>query len=212
MAAGFCSPTRRTAFAYRSAAASEGDMTRRNSHAFISATALGIMGSAALAAAPPNGGEQGHTLLAFHSMYGVDGPFVGNTFPLRGIPGDELPWTVASAVGRLDTDGHLTIQVRGLVFTDDEEVPPELRGINDEPTFRAAVSCITEKGERVVRRNVVTEPFPATRNRKLQDSRHRRAAQPLRGANRSHSRRLRGYVVRRRRIRGRGGGGMIPRA
>ena len=137
-------------------------MTRRNSHAFISATALGIMGSAALAAAPPNGGEQGDTLLAFHSMYGVDGPFVGNTFPLRGIPGDELPWTVASAVGRLDTDGHLTIQVRGLVFTDDEEVPPELRGINDEPTFRAAVSCITEKGERVVRRNVVTEPFPAT--------------------------------------------------
>jgi len=137
-------------------------MTRRNSPAFIFATALGIMGSATLAAAPPNGGEQGNTLLAFHSMYGVDGPFVGNTFPLRGIPGDELPWTIASAVGRLDTDGHLTIQVRGLVFTDDEEVPPELRGINDEPTFRAAVSCTTEQGARVVRRNVVTEPFPAT--------------------------------------------------
>jgi len=137
-------------------------MTRRNSLAFISATALGIMGSAALAAAPPNGGEQGNTLLAFHSMYGVDGPFVGNAFPLRGIPGDELPWTVASAVGRLDTDGHLTIVVRGLVFTDDEEVPPELRGINDEPTFRAAVSCTTEKGDQVVRRKVITEPFPAT--------------------------------------------------
>jgi len=140
-------------------------MSTRISHVFIAATALGIFGSAALAAEPPtlnHDGEQGHTLLAFHSMYGVDGPFVGNAFPLRGIPGDELPWTVASAVGRLDTDGHLTIVVRGLVFTDDEEVPPELRGINDEPTFRAAVSCTTEKGDQVVRRNVVTQPFPAT--------------------------------------------------
>jgi hypothetical protein len=141
-------------------------MTRRNSHVFIAATALGIIGSAALAATPSmlnSDGEQGLTLLAFHSMYGVDGPFVGNTYPLRGFPGDELPWTIASGVGRLDTDGHLTVQVRGLVFTDDEEVPPELRGINDEPTFRAAVSCATEEGETVVRRNVVTEPFPATR-------------------------------------------------
>jgi hypothetical protein len=140
-------------------------MTRRNSHAFIAATALGIIGSAALAAEPStlnHDGEQGHTLLAFHSMYGVDGPFVGDTFPLRGFPGDELPWTIASAVGRLDTDGHLSIQVRGLVFTDDEEVPPELRGINDEPTFRAAVSCTSEKGDQVVRRKVITEPFPAT--------------------------------------------------
>src|SRR5262245_4170387 len=139
-------------------------MTRRYSHALIAMTAFGVFGAAAWAAPPTlkDHGEQGRTLLAFHSMYGVDGPFVGNTFPLRGIPGDELPWTVAAAVGRLDTDGHLTIQVRGLVFTDDDEVPPNLRGTNDEPTFRAAVSCITERGERVVRRNVVTEPFPAT--------------------------------------------------
>ena len=141
-------------------------MTRQNSHVFITATALGIIGSAALAADPPslnNESEQGKTLLAFHSMYGVDGPFVGTTFPLRGFPGDDLPWIVASARGRLDTDGHLTVHVHGLVFTDDEEVPPELRGINDEPTFRAAVSCMTEKEESVVRRRVVTEPFPATR-------------------------------------------------
>ena len=141
-------------------------MTRRNSHVFIAATALGIIGSAALAAAPPtlnNEGEHGRTLIAFHSMYGVDGPFVGNAFPLRGFPGDDLPWIIESAVGRLDTDGHLTVQVHGLVFADDDEVPPELRGINDEPTFRAAVSCITETEDSVVRRRVVTEPFPATR-------------------------------------------------
>jgi hypothetical protein len=150
-------------------------MTRRNSHVFIAATALGIISSAALAAAPPtlnHDAEQAHTLLAFHSMYGVDGPFVGNAFPLRGFPGDELPWTVASAVGRLDTDGHLTVQVRGLVFADDEEVPPELRGINDEPTFRAAVSCTTEKGDQIVRRKVITQPFPATQtgNSRIRDT------------------------------------------
>jgi len=104
----------------------------------------------------------GRTLLAFDAMYGVDGPFVGEANPIRGIPGDELPWTIASAKGRLDTDGHLTVTVRGLVFTDDEEVPPELRGINDEESFRAVVSCLTEEGDSVVERNVFTGPFPAT--------------------------------------------------
>jgi hypothetical protein len=41
-------------------------------------------------------------------------------------------------------------------------VPPELRGINDEESFRAVVSCLTEEGETVVERNVFTAPFPAT--------------------------------------------------
>jgi hypothetical protein len=107
-------------------------------------------------------GEHARTLLEFDSMYGVDGPFVGEANPIRGIPGDELPWTVESAKGRLDTDGHLTVTIRGLVFTDDPEVPPELQGINDEDTFRAVVSCLTEDGDAVVERNVFTAPFPAT--------------------------------------------------
>jgi hypothetical protein len=141
-------------------------MKTLNSFVFIAASALGSFGSAAWAATPPSpdvDGEHAHTLLAFHSMYGVDGPFVGNTFLLRGFPGDELPWTVASASGRLDTEGHLTVYIRGLVFTDDKEVPPQLRGINDETAFRAVVSCVSERGDRVDRKNVITEPFPATR-------------------------------------------------
>jgi hypothetical protein len=140
-------------------------MRRRHSHPLFAATACGIIGSAVLAAASPalgNGDKQARMLLVFHSMYGVDGPFVGNLFPLRGIPGDDLPWTVASAHGWLDTDGHLTVQVKGVVFTDDEEVPPNLRGTNDEPTFRVAISCTTEKEDGIFRRNVFTEPFPAT--------------------------------------------------
>jgi len=101
--------------------------------------------------------------LAFDHMYGVDGPFVGEAHPIRGVVGDELPWTIAGAHGRLDTNGHVRIEVEGLVFTDDEIVPPELRGTNDEPTFRALVSCTTELSETEVgTANVVTDPFPAT--------------------------------------------------
>jgi hypothetical protein len=107
---------------------------------------------------------EGKTLIAFSSMYGVDGPFVGEAFAIRDIPGDELPWEIRSARGRLDTDGHLTLQVRGLVFKDEEGVPEELRGINDETEFRAAISCLTEEGDAVTTANVVTQGFPASRS------------------------------------------------
>lgn len=106
-------------------------------------------------------------VLSFKTMYGVDGPFIEETNAIRGIPGDELPWVVAkSATGKLFSDGLLVIHVRGLVFTDDDVVPPELRGINDEPYFRAAVSCLSEESvngkDSVVVKNVVTGQFPAT--------------------------------------------------
>jgi len=97
-------------------------------------------------------------------MYGVDGPFVGDANPIRGVVGDELPWEVASARGRLDTDGHLRIHVRGLVFTHDPEVPPDKQGINDEEDFRALVSCLSEDESQsaITTVNVTTEGFPAT--------------------------------------------------
>jgi hypothetical protein len=111
---------------------------------------------------PDRGPREGKNLQTFDAMYGVDGPFVGEGFPIRGIPGDELPWEVREAKGKLDTDGHLTIRVRGLVFKDAPEVPPELRGINDETEFRGAVSCWTEEGDHVATVNVITPGFPAT--------------------------------------------------
>ncbi len=104
----------------------------------------------------------GKNLQTFDAMYGVDGPFVGDGFLIRGIPGDELPWEVRDARGRLDTDGHLTIKVRGLVFKDVPEVPVELRGKNDEAEFRGAVSCWTEEGDHVATVNTITRGFPAT--------------------------------------------------
>ncbi len=103
-------------------------------------------------------------ILAFDHMYGVDGPFVGEASPIRGIPGDELPWEVARFIrGNLDREGHLKIEVRGLVFADAPEVPPDLRGKNDESEFRAVVSCLTEQSETEVgTTNVTTAGFAAT--------------------------------------------------
>src|SRR5262245_47285983 len=106
-------------------------------------SAMSILSVVALAASSPHapipeirGGHAGKVLQSFDTMYGVDGPFVGDAFPIRGIPGDELPWEVREAKGKLDSDGHLTIRVRGLVFKDEPEVPPDLRGKNDESEFR----------------------------------------------------------------------------
>ena len=103
-------------------------------------------------------------IVSFETMYGVDEGFVKNK-SIRGVEGDELPWAVGSAVGSLTVGGHLTATVRGIVFTQDPEVPPDLRGINDEPTFRALVSCLlSEKkgGKKISTVNVTTAPFPAT--------------------------------------------------
>jgi hypothetical protein len=35
--------------------------------------------------------QQAKTILAFKTMYGVDGPFVGEENPIRGVNGDDLP-------------------------------------------------------------------------------------------------------------------------
>ena len=101
-----------------------------------------------------------HTIVAFDTMYGVDGPFVGDANAIRGVPGDESPWEIKRALGSLDTEGHLQILVRGLVFKDNPD--PNLIGKNDEAEFRGLVSCLTEQGDSVAEANVVTAGFPAT--------------------------------------------------
>ena len=106
---------------------------------------------------------QAAEVVGFGTMYGVDGPFV-NSKVIRGVRGDELPWTLGSATGSLSTDGHLHISVRGLVFTNDPSVPPELRGINDETSFRGLVSCLVEGKHKIETVNVTTAGFPATRS------------------------------------------------
>jgi len=104
-------------------------------------------------------------ILTFDTMYGVEGPFLGEANAIRGVVGDEAPWEVERFIkGRLAKSGRLQILVRGLVFADDPSVPPELVGKNDEETFRGLVSCLTEEGETIVTRNVETDGFPADRD------------------------------------------------
>ena len=105
----------------------------------------------------------GTSIVSFGTMYGVDGPFVNSTV-IRGVLGDELPWTVGSAKGTLSSDGHLKIIVKGIVFKNDPSVPPELRGINDEAQFRGLVSCLVENGSAVGTVNITTVGFPATQS------------------------------------------------
>jgi hypothetical protein len=112
------------------------------------------------------GGEsfEAPTILAFSTMYGVEGPFLGATNAIRGVVGDEAPWVITRFIrGRLDTTGRLRILVRGLVFADDSSVPPDLVGKNDETEFRGLVSCLTEDARgSVVTANVTTRGFRAS--------------------------------------------------
>jgi hypothetical protein len=103
-------------------------------------------------------------ILSFDTMYGVDGPLLGETNAIRGVIGDEAPWTVAHFIkGRLDKSGRLQILVRGLVFADDPLVDPGLIGKNDEPFYRGLVSCLTEDAQGGISpASVVTDGFPAS--------------------------------------------------
>ena len=108
--------------------------------------------------------ERPHQILSFHTMYGVDGPFIGEANAIDGIAGDELPWVIRAVNGHLFSDGRIVIIVRGLVFKDDPSVPEDLRGKNDETEFRAAVACLTEEGDSVVPAKVETDGSPADEN------------------------------------------------
>jgi len=140
-------------------------MPRRFSQSTAIVCSIFALGLALTASAMGPGHPKRHhaprNLLSFGTMYGVDGPFVGDANPIRGVPGDESPWGIKSVIGSLDTEGHLLIVVRGLVFTDNPD--PSLIGKNDEDEFRGLVSCLTEVGEDSVQdANVMTEGFPAT--------------------------------------------------
>jgi hypothetical protein len=129
----------------------------------LAAILLSVFGTA-LADHEGEGDRNTQAILAFDTMYGVDGGFIGGANAIRGIVGDESPWNIAGfARGRLDVDGHLRLKVRGLVFGNDPSVPPGEVGKNDETDFRAAVSCLTQDAAgNVSTANVITAGFPAT--------------------------------------------------
>jgi len=123
-----------------------------------------LVGITAAVYAGTHGSKHTHRILGFGTMYGVDGPFVGATNSISTLPGDELPWVIkGGAKGFVNSDGHLSIHVHGLVFSDDPIVPVHLQGTNDEAEFRAVLSCLTEdSAHNVVTVNVTTHGFKAS--------------------------------------------------
>lgn len=107
--------------------------------ALVSAAA--VQGAAATQGASGSAAPGPATVLQFSTMTPVTGPYVGAANPVRGVAGGGLPWVLTAGSGSLRRDGHLLVQVRGLVLARQAPVPPALQGTNPFPDFRALVSC-----------------------------------------------------------------------
>jgi hypothetical protein len=101
-------------------------------------------------------------ILEFDTLVGVTGPFVGSANPIRGLSGGGLPWQISEGEGELKANGSLEVEVEGLVLLDGPPVPPERRGTNPVPEFRAVVSCLTIVDGVAGTTNVSTGTFPAS--------------------------------------------------
>ena len=93
-------------------------------------------------------------VLEFGSMVGIPSALTGTKAPIRGINGGGIPWMLSSGSGELKANGHLEVEVRGLVLAAGANA-----GSNPITTFRAIVSCLASDGSVM---NVSTDPFPAT--------------------------------------------------
>ena len=119
------------------------------------------------AASPASAKHHSHPQLVLEakSMVGVDGAFVGSAFPVRGVPGDDLPWTAPAKTSvRLMSNGALTITVKGLLVEDGPNTPADLVGTNPDATFRGLVSCVTEVNGASAEVNVMTKPFKTNKH------------------------------------------------
>src|SRR6184192_3852140 len=74
-----------------------------------SAMAMGVQPERAL---HPGDVAEAPTVMRFGTMYGVDGPFIDDT-SIRGVKGDELPWSIGRVWGSLSAGGRLKLEVRG---------------------------------------------------------------------------------------------------
>ncbi len=99
---------------------------------------------------------KGPKILQFDTMVGIPATLTGtqSQVPLRGINGGGLPWMLSDASGQLRADGHLEIEVQGLVLAAGPNA-----GKNPIASFRGLVSCVNPDGTFT---NILTDPFPAT--------------------------------------------------
>jgi len=99
----------------------------------------------------------GMPILAFNTMAPVTAPYLGNTNPIRTVPGGGKAWKIENGSGELEANGELRVSTRGLVLVATET--------NPIPMFRAIVSCRSIDGSGnpdVV--NVSTNPYTADAN------------------------------------------------
>jgi hypothetical protein len=124
----------------------------------------GAMDGAAVAPGGARPADPGPAMvLTFDTMTPVTGPYVGSANAVRGIPGGGLPWVLRSGTGSLSRDGHLLVQVGGLVLASRPSVPAALQGTNPFPAFRAIVSCLSTNADgQVTTTNVSTGDFAAS--------------------------------------------------
>jgi len=117
----------------------------------VLAIALLALGSLVQASGATSGGDK---ILAFDTMIGVSGPFLGPTNPINGVPGAGAAWAIDRGRGELRTNGALEIEVEGLVLVN--------TGVNPSAAFRAVVACHTIVNGQAATARDVTGPFPAT--------------------------------------------------
>ncbi len=103
-------------------------------------------------------GSGDETVLKFTRMVAVDGPYVGPTNPIRGVPGGNAPWAISEGKVTLSSSGKLQVKVRGLILPG-----PPFNGTNPLPDFRAMVmcNCIDGSGNPSVV-SISTGLYPAT--------------------------------------------------
>lgn len=128
------------------------------------ATAL-VLSALVSALQPSQASAKGKVILEFDTMTGVARPYTGAANAIRGVSGGGLPWVIGAGKGRLRQSGELELKVQGVVFdpNDATVIERNLAGLNNQPTFRAIVSCqsIDAAGSAVVV-NLTTEEFAAT--------------------------------------------------
>jgi hypothetical protein len=105
------------------------------------ASGAALVSAATVQGVAASAGPGPATVLKFSTMTPVTGPYVGPASPVRGVAGGGLPWVITAGMGSLKRDGHLLVQVRGLVLARQAPVPPALQGTNPFADFRALVSC-----------------------------------------------------------------------
>ena len=112
-----------------------------------------------LAVLVPAVAGSGRTIMEFNTMVGDSGPYVGSANPIRGLNAGGLPWVIADGQGVLQANGHLELNVHGLVLA---AGPANLVGTNPIPNFKAIVSCLSIDSGAASTVNVSTDLFPAT--------------------------------------------------